>query len=150
MKTKYRSAVHRMSFKTFQAAQRIILKKGPRNCQMLEKKESIPIQNTHDLLVGTLSIGIPSIFIYSCPSVAIPTPRVFISRYTNTGKQFSIVFIKQLSREKNAKLFVWHWLKKKFLPVAKFCPRSLARVISSCFAKRCFAKYGFFSLKMSA
>ena len=24
------------------------------------KKESIPMQNTHDLLVGTLSIGIPS------------------------------------------------------------------------------------------
>ena len=36
--------------------------KGPKNCQMLEKKESIPIQNTHDLLVGTLSIGIPSIY----------------------------------------------------------------------------------------
>ena len=51
---------------------------------------------------------------------------------------------------KNAKLFVWHWLKEKFLPVAKSCPRSLARVISSCFAKRCFPKYGFFSLKMSA
>ena len=30
------------------------------------------------------------------------------------------------------------------------CTRSLARVISSCFAKRCFPKYGFFSLKMSA
>ena len=45
---------------------------------------------------------------------------------------------------KNAKLFVWHWLKEKFLPVAKSCPRSLARVISSCFAKRCFPKYGLF------
>ena len=41
-------------------------------------------------------------------------------------------------------------LKEKFFPVAKSCPRSLARVISSCFAKRCFAKYRFFSLKMSA
>ena len=51
---------------------------------------------------------------------------------------------------KNAKLFVWHWLKEKFLPVAKSCPRSLARVISSCFAKRCFPKHGHFSLKMSA
>ena len=30
-------------------------KKGPRNCQMLEKRNSIPMQNTHDLLVGTLS-----------------------------------------------------------------------------------------------
>ena len=27
------------------------------------KKESIPMQNTHDLLVGTLSIGIPSLFL---------------------------------------------------------------------------------------
>ena len=27
------------------------------------KKESIPMENTHDLLVGTLSIGIPSILI---------------------------------------------------------------------------------------
>ena len=25
-------------------------KKGPRNCQMLEKRNSIPMQNTHDLL----------------------------------------------------------------------------------------------------
>ena len=30
-------------------------KKGPRNCQMSEKRNSIPMQNTHDLLVGTLS-----------------------------------------------------------------------------------------------
>ena len=37
--------------------------------------------------------------------------------------------------------------EEKFLPVAKSCPQSLARVISTCFAKRCFAKYGFFSLK---
>ena len=37
---------------------------------------------------------------------------------------------------KNAKLYVWHWLKEKFLPVAKSCPRSLACVIISCFAKR--------------
>ena len=28
---------------------------------MLEKRDSIPMQNTHDLLVGTLSIGIPSL-----------------------------------------------------------------------------------------
>ena len=31
---------------------------------------------------------------------------------------------------KNAKLFVWHWLKEKFIPVAKSCPRNLARVLS--------------------
>ena len=29
--------------------------KGPRNCQMLEKRNSIPMQNAHNLLVGTLS-----------------------------------------------------------------------------------------------
>ena len=40
--------------------------------------------------------------------------------------------------------------RKKFLPVAKSCTRSLARVIRSCFPKGCFPKYGFFSLKMSA
>ena len=59
-------------------------------------------------------------------------------------------FYKVTFPRKNAKLFVWHWLKDKFLPVAKSCPRGLARVISSCFVKRCFLKYGFFSLKMSA
>ena len=32
----------------------------------------------------------------------------------------------------------------------KSCTRGLARVISSCFAKSCFPKYGFFSFKMSA
>ena len=52
--------------------------------------------------------------------------------------------------ERNVQLFVWHWLKEKFLPVAKSCTRSLARVIRSCFPKGCFPKYGFFSLKTSA
>ena len=37
-------------------------RKGSREFQMLEKGISIPMQNTHDLLVGTLSIGIPSFF----------------------------------------------------------------------------------------
>ena len=58
---------------------------------------------------------------------------------------YKITFPKQ-----NAKLLVWQWLKEKFSPVAKSCPRRLASVISSCFAKRCFPKYGLFSLKMSA
>ena len=35
-------------------------RKGPRNGQMGKKRNFIPKQNTHDLLVGTLSIGIPS------------------------------------------------------------------------------------------
>ena len=38
----------------------------------------------------------------------------------------------------------------KFLLVAKSCMRSLVGVITSCFAKRCFPKYWFFSHKMSA
>ena len=65
-------------------------------------------------------------------------------------KKVFYCFYKKTFPRKSAKLFVWHWLKEKFLPVAKSCPRSLARVISSCFAKRCFPKYGLFSLKMSA
>ena len=36
-------------------------RKGPRNGQMGKKKNFIPKQNTHDSLVGTLSIGIPSL-----------------------------------------------------------------------------------------
>ena len=55
---------------------------------------------------------------------------MFISGYANTGKQFSIAFIKQLSWEKTQNSLLWHWLKEKFLPVAKSCTRSLARVIS--------------------
>ena len=35
-------------------------RKGPRNCQMFEKRNPFLCKNTHDLLVGTLSIGIPS------------------------------------------------------------------------------------------
>ena len=80
----------------------------------------------------------------------LPTPRVFISGNANTGNKLSIAFIKITFPRKNATLFVRHWLKNKFLPVAKSCPRSVARVISFRFAKRCFLKYGFFSLKMSA
>ena len=37
-------------------------RKGPRNGQMGKKRNFIPKQNTHDLLVGTLSIGIPSYY----------------------------------------------------------------------------------------
>ena len=37
-------------------------RKGPREFQMLEKRNFIPMQNTHDLLVGTPSIGIRRLF----------------------------------------------------------------------------------------
>ena len=52
-------------------------RKGPRGFQMLEKRNSIPMQNTHDLLVGTLSIGIPSFFslvsVVHCENALSPT-----------------------------------------------------------------------------
>ena len=35
--------------------------KGLRDCQMLEKRNFIPMQNKHNLLVVTLWIGIPSL-----------------------------------------------------------------------------------------
>ena len=74
---------------------------------------------------------------------------VYIRLCKNRKKVF-YCFYKINFPRKNAKLFVWYWWKEKFLLVAKSCPRSLARVISSCFAKRCFLNYGLFSLKMSA
>ena len=53
--------------------------------------------------------------------------------------------------EKNAKLFVMALVKREILTSRKvLCRKSLARVISwisSCFAKRCFPKYWFSSLK---
>ena len=65
-------------------------------------------------------------------------------------KKVFYCFYKITFLRKKAKLFVWQWLKEKFLPVVKSCPRSLAHIISSCFVKSCFPKYGLFSLKMSA
>ena len=61
---------------------------------------------------------------------------MFISVYTNTRAKFSSAFINLLSQEKMRKSSLWDWLKEKFLPVAKLCTRSLARVIISCFAKK--------------
>ena len=49
---------------------------------------------------------------------------------------------------KNVKLFVKALIFNFYQ--SQSCTRSLARVISSCFAKSRFPKYGFFSLKMSA
>ena len=94
---------------------------------------------------------IPSTSSRVCITVSNSTnpSRVYI-RLCKYRKKVFYRFYKITLPRKNAKLFAWHWFKEKFLPVAKSCPRSLARVISSCFTKRCFAKYGFFSLKMSA
>ena len=63
---------------------------------------------------------------------------------------FSIAFVKYLSQEKSKTLYLWHWLKQKFMPVMKCCTQSFVCEISTCFEKRCFPKYRFFSFKMSA
>ena len=79
-----------------------------------------------------------------------PDPSSVYIRLCKHRKKVFYCFYKINFPRKDAKLYFWHWLKEKFLPVAQSCPRSLARVISSCFAKGCFPKYGLFSLKMSA
>ena len=66
-------------------------------------------------------------------------------------KKVFYCFYKTTFPRKKAKLScLEHWLKEKFLPVAKSCTQSL--YVQSVFVlqKRCFPKYGFFSLKMSA
>ena len=80
-----------------------------------------------------------------------PNPSsVYIRLCKHRKKVFYCFYKITLPRKRLKNSLLWHWLKQKFLPVPKSCTRSLARVISSCFAKRCFPKYGFFSLKMSA
>ena len=78
-----------------------------------------------------------------------PNASSIYIRLCKHRKKVFYCFYKINFPRKDAKL-LWHWLKEKFLLVAKSCPRSLARVISSCFTKGCFPKYGLFSLKMSA
>ena len=53
-------------------------------------------------------------------------------------KKVFYCFYKVTFQEITPNSLLWHWLKEKFLPVTKSCGRSLARVISSCFAKRCY------------
>ena len=65
---------------------------------------------------------------HNCREFSQPS-RVYI-RLSKHRKKVFYCFYKITFPQKNAKLFVWHWLKEKFLPVAKSCPRSLARVIS--------------------
>ena len=79
-----------------------------------------------------------------------PNPWGVYIRLCKHRKKIFYCFYKITLPRKNANSLLRSWLKEKFLPVAKSYTRSLARVISSCFAKRCFPKYGFFSLKMSA
>ena len=71
----------------------------------------------------------------------LPTPLVFISGYANTGKKFSIAFIKQLYREKTQKLFVMVLIKTEILTSPKvlymkscthnqflFCKKMLSKI----------------------
>ena len=66
--------------------------------------------------------------------------QVFISGYVdyvNTEKKiFYCLYKLTLPRKKQQNSLLWHWLKEKFLQVAKSCTRNLARIISSCFAKK--------------
>ena len=79
-----------------------------------------------------------------------PNPLSVYIRLCKHRKKVFYYFYKITLPRKNASSLLRSWLKEKFLPVAKSYTRSLALVVSSCFAKRCFPKYGFFSLKMSA
>ena len=79
-----------------------------------------------------------------------PNPSSVNIRLCKRRKKVFYCFYDVTFPRKTQNSLLWHWLKEKFLPVAKSCARSLARVISSCFAKRCQSKYGFFSLKLSA
>ena len=60
-------------------------------------------------------------------------------------KKFSIAFMKKLSRA-----LVQSLIKREILTSREVLLTKLVRVISPCFAKRCFPKYGFFVLKLSA
>ena len=80
----------------------------------------------------------------------LPTPLVFISGCTNRGKKFSIAFINNFP-EKNAKLFVMAFIKREILTSRKVLyTTSCTRNMFFFLQKRCYSKYGFFSLKMSA
>ena len=80
-----------------------------------------------------------------------PTPQVFISAM-QTRKKVSYCFYKiTLPREKRKTLVLYIALIKREILTSrdvsytKSCTRN-----GSCFAERCFPKYRFFSLKMSA
>ena len=80
-----------------------------------------------------------------------PNPWSVYVRICKHRKNVFYCFCKIPFPRKKAKLScLERWLKEKFLPVAKSCTRSL--YVQSVFVlrKRCFPKYGFFSLKMSA
>ena len=64
--------------------------------------------------------------------------------------EFSIAFVKELSREKNKTLLFRALIKREILTSLAVLYTKLVRVISPCFAEKMLSKIGFFSFKMSA
>ena len=106
------------------------------------------LQRQHFLLSYLKTLSVPETKSRVCITVSNSpnASSVYIMLCKHRKKVFYCFYKINFTR-KNAKLFVRHWLEET---VAKSCLRSLARVISPCFAKRCFPKYGIFLLKMSA
>ena len=81
----------------------------------------------------------------------IPTPRVFISGYANTGKKgFLLLFLNNFPEQKSKAVCLRHWLKEKFLSVANVVHDVLYAKSVLVLQKIYFPKYGFFLLKLSA
>ena len=55
-------------------------------------------------------------------------------------KKVFYCFYKKNFLRKNAKLFVWYWLKEEFLPVAKSCPRGICTLKQFLFCKKMLSK----------
>ena len=80
----------------------------------------------------------------------LPNPRVFISGYVTREKIFSIAFIKKLSLEKEKNTLFRALIKTEILTSLDVLYTKLVRESDLVLQKRCFSKYGVFSLKMSA
>ena len=65
---------------------------------------------------------------------------MFTSGYANTGKKFSIAFIKQLSQEKKQTLLFRALIKREILTSRKVLYTKLVRAISLRFAKKMLSK----------
>ena len=74
-----------------------------------------------------------------------PNPSSVYIRLCKHRKKVFYCFYKITLPRKNANSLLRSWLKGKVLPVAKSYTQSLARVISSCFAKRRFPETTDFS-----
>ena len=65
-----------------------------------------------------------------------PTLACFYQAMYTQLKSFNCFYTITFQEKKSKNLCLWHWLKEKFLPVAKCCLRRFVCVISSCFAKK--------------